>query len=357
MLVIVAVATMNGSSRTALLWDSMTSATGQAAAIRGSVSTADAEATAIMETNGLHYDEDMGVPYTRGGVETGGSFDQTQVADAIIDNANLDNEDKTGKMKADLYTQTVNDLKDPQLLRGSLPTYRAESTYILGGIKGNYEKSLENSAAAGLSTNGRADPRSVANLIINSAYKSVRDCTGSTDASGAHGPGIGMPPCPFSTSFKKGRCPDNMHIRQGEFSSVDGEECSCVEGFYGPDTSGPCVQCSVNHYCPGGAVLKVDHAAVQLPCPANSFADLGSSECTCGAGYVGVPVGKPPACNPCPAGQYCPGDGQSFNCPNGFEPTSDQKGCIVVCDSGYEPNAAGKECVAIPPTTTPAPSP
>ena len=80
---------------------------------------------------------------------------------------------------------------------------RAESSYILGGIKGNYEKSLENSAAAGLSTNGRADPRSVANLIINSAYKSVRDCTGSTDSSGAHGPGIGMPPCPFSTSFKQ----------------------------------------------------------------------------------------------------------------------------------------------------------
>lgn len=55
------------------------------------------------------------------------------------------------------------------------------------------------------------------------------------------------------------------------------------QGFYGPDTTGPCVQCAVDHYCPGGAVLKVDHAAVQLPCPANSFADLGSSECTCGA--------------------------------------------------------------------------
>ena len=66
---------------------------------------------------------------------------------------------------------------------------------------GNYEKSLENSAAAGLSTNGRADPRSVANLIVNSAYTSVRDCTGSTDSTGAHGPGIGMPPCPFSTVF------------------------------------------------------------------------------------------------------------------------------------------------------------
>jgi hypothetical protein len=57
------------------------------------------------------------------------------------------------------------------------------------------------------------------------------------------------------------------------------------------------------------------------------------------------------------AGQYCPGDGQAFNCPNGFEPTSDQKGCIVICDAGFEPNASGKQCVAIPPTTTPGPSP
>jgi len=228
-LALIAVVTISGdSNRKELLWNSAASPTGQAAAVRGSVSTADAEATAIMQTNGLHFDEDMGVPYTRDGVETSGHFDQTQVADAIIDNANEDNEDATGKIKADLYTQTVQDLKDPQLLRGSLPTYRAESKYILGGVVGNYEKSLENSAAARLSTNGRASPRSVANLIVDSAYSGVRDCTGVTDADGAHGPGKGYPPCPFSTAFKKGRCPANMQIRQGEFTSADGEECSCI---------------------------------------------------------------------------------------------------------------------------------
>ena len=78
-LAVIALASINGGSRSELQWDSISSSTGQAAAIRGSVSTADAEATAIMETNGLHYDEDMGVPYTRDGVETSGSFDQTQV--------------------------------------------------------------------------------------------------------------------------------------------------------------------------------------------------------------------------------------------------------------------------------------
>ena len=68
-----------GSRRQELLYADQTSPTGVAAAIRGSVSTADQEATAIMATNGMHFDEDMGVPYTRGDTETGGSFDQTAV--------------------------------------------------------------------------------------------------------------------------------------------------------------------------------------------------------------------------------------------------------------------------------------
>ncbi len=79
-LALIAVVTINGdSNRKELLWNSAASPTGQAAAVRGSVSTADAEATAIMQTNGLRFDEDMGVPYTRDGVETSGHFDQTQV--------------------------------------------------------------------------------------------------------------------------------------------------------------------------------------------------------------------------------------------------------------------------------------
>jgi hypothetical protein len=61
-----------------LLWDPSSSETGQAAAVRGSISTADAEATAIMQTNGIHFDEDMGTPYTRG-IENRGEFDPTMV--------------------------------------------------------------------------------------------------------------------------------------------------------------------------------------------------------------------------------------------------------------------------------------
>ncbi len=47
--------------------------------------------------------------------------------------------------------------------------YRAESAFITSGVAGNYEKNLENSAASALSTNPHSNPRSVANLIIDTA--------------------------------------------------------------------------------------------------------------------------------------------------------------------------------------------
>ena len=49
-------------------------------------------------------------------------------------------------------------------------------------------------------------------------------------------------------------------------------------------------------------------------------------------------------CRRPPAGQYCPGDGQAFNCANGKVPTSDQTDCQA-CDSGYVPNSTGDACV------------
>ena len=52
---------------------------------------------------------------------------------------------------------------------GYVAQYRAESTFITSGVAGNYEKSLENSAASGLSVNPHSDPRAVANLIIDTA--------------------------------------------------------------------------------------------------------------------------------------------------------------------------------------------
>ena len=79
-LVLVVLIARNGGTNSGneLLWDASSSETGQAAAVRGSISTADAEATAIMQTNGIHFDEDMGTPYTRG-IENRGEFDPTMV--------------------------------------------------------------------------------------------------------------------------------------------------------------------------------------------------------------------------------------------------------------------------------------
>ena len=78
------------------------------------------------------------------------------------------------------------------------PNHRAEAKYITDGVTGNYEKALENAAAGGLASDSRADLRGVAELIVDSAYRGVRDCTGTTDAHGVHGPGKGTPPCPLS---------------------------------------------------------------------------------------------------------------------------------------------------------------
>lgn len=65
-------------------------------------------------------------------------------ADAIINFANKENLDVTGKAGATIYA-VVSDAKAPASawLRGSVPNYRAESAYITSGVSGNYEKSLE----------------------------------------------------------------------------------------------------------------------------------------------------------------------------------------------------------------------
>ena len=68
----------NFGEKRELLWDSSSSATGIAAAVRGSVPTADVEASAIMQTNGFYFDQDMGVPYMHG-VERSGLVDPTLV--------------------------------------------------------------------------------------------------------------------------------------------------------------------------------------------------------------------------------------------------------------------------------------
>ena len=52
---------------------------------------------------------------------------------------------------------------------GCAGQYRAESAFITSGIVGNYEKTgLENDESVGLASNPHANPRDVANMIIDS---------------------------------------------------------------------------------------------------------------------------------------------------------------------------------------------
>jgi len=175
--------------------------TEQAAAVRGSVPTAVGEADAIID--GSDYVKGMGDPYTS---VTGPHSDDAAEADAIINNANAEVNDVTGKAGATVYA-AASDPDAPQSawIRGSIPNYRAESKLITSGVAGNFEKQLENDPVMAVA-GGKVPARQVAYAIVDESYKdhsNVVDCTGVVDKDGKHGIGRGTPPCPPSVAFKK----------------------------------------------------------------------------------------------------------------------------------------------------------
>jgi hypothetical protein len=163
-----------------------------AGGIKGSVPTDEIEAQAIMGDNGPEMERQMTIPFAIDGHHSS----YTEVADAIIDNANKDNIDVTGAKGALTYQQAVSHSSDASMLKGSLPTYRAETSYILSGISGNYEKSLENGPTMSV-VGGHVPARDVANTIVDAAVGDIDspDCTGVVDGAGIHGPGHGKPSC------------------------------------------------------------------------------------------------------------------------------------------------------------------
>jgi len=171
-----------------------------AGSIKGSVPTDEVEAEAIMGSNGPEMERQMTIPYAIDGHHSS----NTEVADAIIDNANADNIDVTGAKGAITYDQTVANSADASMLKGSLPTYRAETSYILSGVSGNYEKALENAPTMSV-VGGKVPPREVANTIVDAAVGDVDqpDCTGVVDGAGIHGPGHGKPSCKEPINFVK----------------------------------------------------------------------------------------------------------------------------------------------------------
>jgi len=188
-------------------------ATEKAGHLTGSVPTDEEEASAIIDGADYikHMDEpfhDVVRPHSNDGEE----------ADLIIDNANHDNMDVTGKAGADLYA-VASDPHAPASawMRGSIPNYRAESQYILSGIFGNYEKELENKPTMAV-VSGKLPARTVAYTIIDEAYKDKTspDCTGSVDKDGVHGVGKGTPPCTAMLQFRKPKVDVEAEVEKEE---------------------------------------------------------------------------------------------------------------------------------------------
>jgi hypothetical protein len=169
--------------------------------LTGSVPTDEEEAAAIMGPNGPEMERNMGKAFADIDVH---HAKDTDVADAIIDSANADNMDVTGEAGELTYNDAVKNTEHAELLRGSLPTYRAESNYITSGIAGNYEKALEDAPTAEV-MGGKVKARIVAAKIIDAATAAApgQDCTGVVSADGQHGIGLGVPGCPDQIGFKK----------------------------------------------------------------------------------------------------------------------------------------------------------
>jgi len=81
--------------------------------------------------------------------------------------------------------------------------------------------------------------------------------------------------------------------------SSDLTSCVCQPGFHGAD-GGPCEQCPVSFYCPGGSTLS--------PCMLHATSLHGSYDvhaCECLPSYYAVSSGS--LCQKCPANHFCSG--------------------------------------------------
>ena len=192
--------------------------TEQAGHVRGSMPTDEVEASAIVGDMD-HYVRSMGDKF--GDVTSSHSDDQAE-ADRIIDIANKEGVDTTGKSGATIY-EAVSDASLPHtaFLRGSIPNYRAESAYIVSGVDGNYEKELENAPTMSV-VGGKVPAREVAYRIIDEAYKDKTspDCTGTVDKDGVHGVGKGTPPCSATVAFKKPKNMAGSHLVSKVFVNI-----------------------------------------------------------------------------------------------------------------------------------------
>jgi hypothetical protein len=165
----------------------------------GTTPTDKAEAGAIIDGSRIlmvsnNFDDLVAGPHSDDSVEAD--------AIAIIDHANGDDMDVTGKAGATLYAAATDiTTQKPAWIRGSIPNYRAESQYILSGVFGNYNNNLEKP----LDTLLRVPARTVAYQNVDNAYNQnaqTPDCTGMI-SKGVHGISKENPICTEMVSYKK----------------------------------------------------------------------------------------------------------------------------------------------------------
>ena len=132
-------------------------------------------------------------------------------------------------------------------------------------------------------------------------------------------------------------CPEGMiapmAVPSGSTSSDQETLISCNEGRFCLENQNNA--CTVSHYCPAGTQFEI-------PCGRDDAQD----------------------CAQCSDRKYCPGDGEEYDCVDGFTCPSETKYPSVLCESGkfcidgetlpcsqttYQPGTGQTECISCPP--------
>jgi hypothetical protein len=138
--------------------------------------------------------------------------------------------------------------------------------------------------------------------------------------------------CPGTTSSSSRQvCPDGNYCPTGS-SSYN----SCKAGYYCPAYSSSATQnnCPPGKYCPTGTGSTQNNCAAGYYCPGNSSVNTGSGGCA--PGYY-CPVGSSSSTqNKCESGYYCPGtSGDHIVCPAGTYCPDQGQSNAPNCPAGY----------------------
>ena len=164
----------------------------------------------------------------------------------------------------------------------------------------------------------------------------------------------------YKTASGSGNCILCQHGSQSSEASTQQADCECMPGWQPSGIS--CTPCSRGYYksnagsesclpCPSGTFMNRTGSWVCEVCPADSNAAQGKVECTCNAGFYGLPqgsqsggtegltdltTGEDRGCMPCGVGSYKPTEGSQscFDCQIGkYSRNSGAAACEICPDN------------------------